>query len=222
MRIELRGLKKRFQTLQALKGLDLTIASGRHQALVGPNGSGKSTLIRAILGLIQCEGQVLLDGRSPYESRVELAQSIAYVPQVAPQLMASVQEIVDMVALTRGLDQERISSVAARFDLSLSALAAKSFRSLSGGMKQKLLLSIAFASPAKLFVLDEPTASLDLRAREAFYAVFQELPAGVTTLLCSHRLEELASLAEEVVALEEGAIAYSGPAADYGQARRSA
>ena len=65
MRIELQGAKKRFGKLEALRGVDLTLETGARATLVGPNGSGKSTLIRALLGLIDCEGRVALDGRSP-------------------------------------------------------------------------------------------------------------------------------------------------------------
>jgi ABC-2 type transport system ATP-binding protein len=215
MRIELQGAKKRFGKLEALRGVDLTLETGARATLVGPNGSGKSTLIRALLGLIDCEGRVLLDGRSPYENRVELAKRIAYVPQVAPQLGASVREILDMVVLTRGLRAGAIEEVAARFQLELPTILSRPFKNLSGGMKQKLLLSVAFASQASFVVLDEPTASLDVRAREVFFSLFSSLGAQVTTLLCSHRLEELRSLSNTVIALEDGRATYQGSAAAY-------
>lgn len=215
MRIELQGAKKRFGKLEALRGVDLTLETGARATLVGPNGSGKSTLIRALLGLIDCEGRVALDGRSPYENRVELAKRIAYVPQVAPQLGASVREILDMVVLTRGLRAGAIEEVAARFQLELPTILSRPFKNLSGGMKQKLLLSVAFASQASFVVLDEPTASLDVRAREVFVSLFSGLGAQVTTLLCSHRLEELRSLSSTVIALEDGRATYHGSAAAY-------
>ncbi len=219
MRIELQGAKKRFGKLEALRGVDLTLDHGARAALVGPNGSGKSTLIRALLGLIDCEGRVALDGRSPYENRVELAKRIAYVPQVAPQLGASVREILDMVILTRGLSPGAVAEIAERFQLDLPAILSRPFRNLSGGMKQKLLLSVAFASRASFVVLDEPTASLDVRAREVFFSLFSGLGPEVTTLLCSHRLEELRSLSSTVIALEDGRAAYQGSADAYAGAQ---
>ncbi len=88
MRIEIQGAKKKFGPLEALKDVSLVIPSGRRLALVGPNGTGKSTLIRALLGLIDCRGSVLLDGLSPFDDRVEVARRLAYVPQVAPALGA--------------------------------------------------------------------------------------------------------------------------------------
>ncbi len=215
MRIELRNVRKRFGRTEALRGIDLTLPSGRRVALIGPNGSGKSTLLRGLLGLLECDGEVLLDGRSPYDDRVELARKLAYVPQIAPQLSASVEEVVRLVALTRELELARIAAFAERLGLDLREIGKRPFRNLSGGMKQKLLLAFAFASRATLLVLDEPTASLDAGTRERFFELFEEVGEETTLLLCSHRLEELRHLADHVVALEEGRLAYDGSAAAF-------
>ena len=236
MRIELRNVRKRFGRMEALRGLDLDLPAGTRAALVGPNGSGKSTLIRALLGLLACEGEVRLDGRSPFEDRLLTARRLAYVPQTAPQLSASVEEVIHTVAFTRGLSPEAIGGVAARLDLDLAPIRARPFRNLSGGMKQKLLIAAAFAARSEehtselqslrhlaaafaarpaLLVLDEPTASLDARARERFHALCAELPAGTTLLLCSHRFEEIRHLADHVIALEDGRVTWDGPARDF-------
>lgn len=215
MRIELKNIRKRFAKTEVLRGIDLDIEAGRRVSLIGPNGSGKSTFLRAMLGLLECEGEVLLDGKSPYDHRVDLARKIAYVPQIAPQLSASVSEIVKLVSLTREIPASDIAKVAIRLDLDVEGIATRPFRNLSGGMKQKLLIAIAFASKPKLLVLDEPTASLDATARERFFALFDTVAQDVTLLLCSHRIEELRHLANHVVALDEGKIAYEGPATTY-------
>lgn len=212
MRIELSGVRKRFGAAEVLRGIDLVVPAGRRVALIGPNGSGKSTLLRSLLGLVACEGEVRLDGRSPFEDRVEVARRLAYVPQVAPQLGAPVRDVVDLVARTRELDPAAIYRVAARLELDVAALRGRPFRALSGGMKQKLLIALALASPASLLVMDEPTASLDAGARERFFLLCEELAPDRTLLLCSHRLEELRHLSEHVVSLEEGRVAYDGPA----------
>ena len=212
MRIELSGVRKRFGAAEVLRGIDLVVPAGRRVALIGPNGSGKSTLLRSLLGLVACEGQVRLDGRSPFEDRVEVARRLAYVPQVAPQLSAPVEDVVDLVARTRELAPADIARVAARLELDVAALRGRPFRALSGGMKQKLLIALALASPASLLVMDEPTASLDAGARERFFTLCEELGPGRTLVLCSHRLEELRHLSEHVVSLEEGRVAYDGPA----------
>lgn len=215
MEIELRAVAKRFGRTRALQGIDCRIPAGRKVALIGPNGSGKSTLIRAIMGLLSCEGEVLLDGKAPFADRIAVARRLAYVPQLPPQLAAPVGELVETVALTRGIDPSRIAAVARRLSLDVDAIRAKRFRDLSGGMKQKLLLALAFSSEASLLILDEPTASLDAHARDRFFELISELPEGVTVLLCSHRLEEMRHLADHVLALDEGTVAYDGVASAY-------
>lgn len=210
MRIELRGVRRSFGRTEVLRGIDLDVPTGRRLALIGPNGSGKSTLIRATMGLVACAGSVRVDGVDPFVSRVEVAQRLAYVPQVAPQLAATVAELVRTAAVTRGICLDAIAAEADRLELSLAAVADRPFRGLSGGMKQKLLVALAFAARPQLLVMDEPTASLDAKARERFFRLFDGLPANTTLVLCSHRLEELRHLATHVVELAEGRVAYDG------------
>jgi ABC-2 type transport system ATP-binding protein len=215
MKIEVRGARKRFGRVEVLRGVDLDIPPGRRVALVGPNGSGKSTLIRALLGLIDCEGTVLLDGRSPYEHRVETARRLAYVPQTPPALGASVSEILALVCLTRGLDLGALDGPARALDLQLGPIARRPFRNLSGGTKQKVLLAIAFAAAPSLLVMDEPTASLDEATRSGFFALCRGLPARTTMVLCSHRLDEVAVLADHVVTMAEGRVVFAGPVGEF-------
>jgi ABC-type multidrug transport system ATPase subunit len=219
MRIELDHVSKRFGALRALDDVCLDIPGGRRVALIGPNGSGKTTFTRAVLGLVAHDGAVRLDGRSPYERRAELARRLAYVPQIAPHMAATVAEIVGTVASLRGLPEARIAELAAELDLDVAPLRARPFRALSGGMKQKLLLALALAARPELLVLDEPTASLDARARARFGVLQQELTVGTTVILCSHRLEEIRAMVDHVVALADGRLVYDGPAARYLEAR---
>jgi ABC-type multidrug transport system ATPase subunit len=123
---------------------------------------------------------------------------------------ASVGELVGSIAAVRGLPVSRIAARAARLDLDLDAVAKKPFRSLSGGMRQKVLLALALAVDASLYVLDEPTASLDARARAAFLGLYESLAPEATLILCSHRLEEIRHLVDHVVALDEGKVAFAG------------
>ena len=213
MHIELAGVDKRFGKVHALRALDLALPPGARVALIGPNGSGKTTLIRVLLGLVQHGGQVRIDG-APVR-REALAPRVAYVPQIAPQLAASCRELVRTVAALRGLREDEVAELAARLELSLPAVAERPFRSLSGGSKQKLLIALALAARPDLLILDEPTASLDAEARGRFFALQRELAADATLILCSHRLEEIRSLVDHVVALEDGQLSYQGDAAHY-------
>jgi len=211
MRIEITDARKRFGRVEALRGVTLSVPTGSRVALIGPNGSGKSTLIRALLGLIEHEGVITLDGLSPWQRRVEIARRIAYVPQIAPALGATVREIVALACITRGLSPGAVSEVAARLDLDLAEIGRRSFKNLSGGMKQKALLALAFAARPSLLVMDEPTASLDVRARERFLQLSRELPPEVTVILCSHRLDDLEHLTDRVVEMGEGRVIADKP-----------
>jgi ABC-2 type transport system ATP-binding protein len=211
VRIEARGVFKRFGGVTALADVSFDVPPRSRVALVGPNGSGKSTLNRILMGLAACDGEVRVDGRCPFRERVAVARQMAYVPQVAPQLAAPVDEVVSAIARVRGIDRARIAELAAAFDLDPGALARRPFRALSGGTKQKLLIAIALAADARLLILDEPTGSLDARARERFFERFELLGPEVTLLLCSHRLEEIRPLVDRVLLLQEGRVGYDGP-----------
>ncbi len=206
MRLELAQVGKSFGKVKALRDVTLDIASGAKVALIGPNGSGKTTLIRVLMGLVDHRGRVTLDGDR---------RDIAYVPQVAPHMAASVDELVRAICELRSLPRDAVEAAARRLDLPLATLARREFRALSGGSKQKLLLALALAAKPRLLILDEPTASLDADARGRFLALQRELAADATLVLCSHRLEEIRSLVDHVVALEDGTVVHDGPAADY-------
>lgn len=215
MRIETRGLTRRFGRVEALRGVDLAIPSGRRIGLVGPNGSGKSTLLRVLMGLLNHGGEVRVGGLDPRRQRVELAGRLAYVPQIAPGLAATVAELARAVERLRGLDLAALRERAAALGLRWETIEGVPFRGLSGGMRQKLLIALALASRADLIVLDEPTASLDAATRETFFEMFGALPETTTSILCSHRLDEMRHLVDHVVCLEEGRVRFEGPAESY-------
>lgn len=213
MRVEVAGLTKRFGDLVALRDVSFALRSGGRTALVGPNGSGKSTLNRVVMGLLSFEGEVRVEGFSAREERVGIARRMAYVPQIAPSLAVPAGELVRALASVREIAPARVAGIAARLGLALDEIAPRPFRSLSGGMKQKLLIALALAVEARLLILDEPTGSLDARTRERFFPLFDELAGDATVILCSHRLEEVRHLADHVLLLDEGRLVYDGVAA---------
>ena len=215
--IEMTGVEKSYGKVMALRPLDLRIPAGAKVALIGPNGSGKTTLIRVLLGLVGHGGTVAFDGAKV--DPAAFARRLGYVPQVAPQWAATCGELVRTVAALRELPERDIYEVAAQLDLPLNTLAPRSFRTLSGGSKQKLLIALALAPRPDLLILDEPTASLDAAARSRFFAAWRQLCGDATLILCSHRLEEIRTLVDRVVALDEGALAYHGEALEYLGAR---
>jgi len=136
VRVEVREVTKRYGELLALDAVGFALDAGERVALMGPKGSGKSTLNRALMGLIRYEGEIRIDGVSPGEDRLDVARRIAYVPQVAPALAASVRETVRALARLRGMQVAQVAERAATLALDLEAVASRPVRSLSGGMKQ--------------------------------------------------------------------------------------
>lgn len=218
MRIELTDVRRAFGRVAALKGITAALPSGSRVALIGPNGSGKSTLLRILLGMVSCQGEARIDGLSPFADRATLAARLAYVPQVAPRIAVPVRDLVRAVANVRRLDATRIAASARELHLDLEEIAGRQLRDLSGGMRQKLLIALALAVDASLFVLDEPTASLDAEARQDFFRLIGDIPARATVVLCSHRLDELRQLTSHVLALRDGALDFAGATDDYLQA----
>ncbi len=206
MRIELRNVTKNYGPVAALRGISLSLASGSKIALVGPNGSGKSTLIRALLGMVRTGGEILVGGRDAYRDRNLLGSQLAYVPQSPPQFSSTVGELVKAVRLIRDLRHGEIERCAERLNLDLKAVAGKPVKELSGGMKQKLSLTLALAPRARLLVLDEPTASLDPESQGRFYEMLRERMREATLILSSHRLDEVRELVNSVVVLENGQV----------------
>jgi ABC-type multidrug transport system ATPase subunit len=213
MRVEGKAIWKRFGRVDALRGIDFTIPSGGKIGLIGPNASGKSTLIRIILGLLRSEGELLLDGEKKRE--MELADRIAYVPQIAPKFSASVGEVIKAITRVRKIPPEAVVECGKELSIDLRAVERQAFRNLSGGAKQKTLLSLALATRASLFVLDEPTASLDTQSRRDLFHLLSERTQDATVILCSHRLEEIRTVVDQVMVLEEGRLAYFGPTEAY-------
>ncbi|MBL8627726.1 MAG: ABC transporter ATP-binding protein [Myxococcales bacterium] len=214
MQLVLKHVGKRFGATAALTDVDLTIARGAKVALLGPNGSGKTTLTRALMGLIAADGEILIDG-TPLTDRLQIAGRLAYVPQIAPQMAASVDEIVRAIGELRGFPRAAVATIAGDLGLDLAQVGRRAMRALSGGMRQKLLLALALASRPELLILDEPTASLDATARARFFDHFARVAADATVILCSHRLDELRALVDHVVVLAEGRVVHDGPAAAY-------
>ncbi len=214
MKIEFRNLVKKFGRHTALCDINLRFENGSRTALVGPNGSGKSTLIRALMGTIQCKGNILIDEQE-LKRPPALDHSIAYIPQFAPLTRAPVRDLVKAVCLLRGLKRSLVEERADELAFDLRANLKKEVGALSGGMRQKLMISMALAAPVDLLVMDEPTASLDAEARSAFLQMFDRVAAETTVILASHRPDELRSLVDNIALLREGSVAHHGDARSF-------
>jgi len=205
---------KRFQRTDVLAGIDLEIDQGDRVALVGSNGAGKTTLIRCLLGEYQCQGKVSVNGQDPRQQRTEILKHVGFVPQISPPLKMPVGQLIRFAAGVSDSDPSRMLAVSAQLGLDADRIRRQPFNKLSGGQKQKLLISIALGRDCDLLVLDEPAANLDPEARHTFFQLLAARQAQVAMLISSHRLDEVAALVNRVVELDQGRIVLNDHVAD--------
>jgi ABC-2 type transport system ATP-binding protein len=202
--IQVEGLTKSFGSARALDGLDLTVTEGEVHGFLGPNGAGKSTTIRVLIGLVRADaGNVRLLGGDPWSDAVALHRQIAYVPgdvTLWPSLTGG--ETIDLLARMRGgIDEGRRAELIDRFGLDPS----KKARTYSKGNRQKVSLVSAFASNARLLLLDEPSSGLDPLMENVFQqCVTEARDRGATVLLSSHILAETEALCQRVTIIRAG------------------
>lgn len=197
---------KRFGQVTALDAVSLSIAPGARVALIGTNGSGKTTLLRALCGLLRVEGRVTLYGLDVAREPQRALRHLAYVPQLAPPLDAPVRELVRTACALRGVEPAAVAERASMLGLDLDAVAKTRVRDLSGGMKQKVLAALALAAEADVLVCDEPTANLDLQARDSFFSLVSQRPPDSILIVCSHRIEEVRQYVDRVVEMRDGRV----------------
>jgi ABC-2 type transport system ATP-binding protein len=208
--IEAHGLVKKFGRVRALDGLDLSVSEGEVHGFLGPNGAGKSTTIRVLLGLMRAsEGTASVLGLDPWTDLVKTHRDIAYVPgdvSLWPTLTGG--EAVDLLAGLRGGADDTLRAELIR-DFELDP--KKKARSYSKGNRQKVALVAAFARPAKLYILDEPTAGLDPVMESVFRRQIDRVKAeGATVLLSSHILSEVEELCDRVTIIRAGKTVETG------------
>lgn len=210
--LTIRNLRKTYDNgNQALKGIDLSVAAGDFYALLGPNGAGKTTAIGIITSLVnKTAGDVEIFGHS-IDSDLESAKAcIGLVPQeVNLNLWDSVGNIVTNQAgyygLSGKLARERVEKYLRA--LRLWDRRGDTARSLSGGMKRRLMIARALVHEPRLLILDEPTAGVDIEIRRSMWEFLRDINiAGTTIILTTHYLEEAESLCRNIGIIDEGRI----------------
>ncbi|SIQ81915.1 ABC transporter ATP-binding protein [Micromonospora avicenniae] len=209
--VRLTGLTRRFGSVRAVNGLDLAIARGTTLALLGPNGAGKTTAISMMLGLTQPDaGTVTLFGRTPTEA-VRAGRVGAMLQDSGVVPTATVREVVELARALypRPLATDRILAMAG-----LADRAGRRLDKLSGGEAQRARFAFALSGAPDLMVLDEPTAAMDVAARQAFWAAIHRYAAeGRTVVFTTHQLPEADEFADRVVVLAAGRVVADGPPA---------
>ncbi len=204
--IKFDNIRKTFRRTEVLKGLNLEINKGDRIALVGSNGAGKTTMIRCLLGEYTCEGQVLVNGLDPRIERELVLKNIGFVPQLPPPLKMPVGQLIEFSASVCDADPKEMIAVLERLGLNFDELKSRPFVKLSGGQKQKILISIALGREATILILDEPAANLDPDARHIFFQLLAEKKDKAVMLISSHRLDEVAALVNRVIEMDQGII----------------
>ena len=207
--IELQGVYKRFGRVQALDGVTLTVESGEFFGLLGPNGAGKTTLISILAGLSRADHGSLRVAGHDVRTDYQLARrALGVVPQeLVFDPFFSVRETLRIQSGYFGLrhNDDWIDHLIERLDLKDKANA--NMRSLSGGMKRRVLVAQALVHKPPVIILDEPTAGVDVELRQALWQFIRELnTAGHTIVLTTHYLEEAEALCGRIAMLKQGRI----------------
>jgi ABC-2 type transport system ATP-binding protein len=211
--IVLSGLVKTFRSPQgpvrAVRGIDVEISVGETVAFLGPNGAGKSTTIDMLLGLLPPDGgTVTLFGRPPADAIASGAVG-AMLQTGALIRDLSVRELVAMIAslYPAPLELDEVLELTG-----ISDIADRRTQKLSGGQTQRVRFAVALVSNPDLLVLDEPTVSMDVEGRHAFWTTMRDFAArGKTVLFATHYLEEADAYADRAILLANGRVVADGP-----------
>ncbi|MDB5797562.1 MAG: ABC-type multidrug transport system, ATPase component [Paucimonas sp.] len=207
--IQINEVKKRYGALQALDGVSLTIEDGEFYGLLGPNGAGKTTLISILAGLNRADsGNVTVRGHDVVTDYRNARSQLGVVPQeLVFDPFFTVRETLRMQSGYFGLRKNDAWIDEVMHHLDLTNKADANMRSLSGGMKRRVLVAQALVHKPPVIVLDEPTAGVDVELRQTLWKFISRLNReGHTVVLTTHYLEEAQALCNRIAMLRSGRV----------------
>ncbi len=219
--IQIRDLVKRYapagkgsEGKLALEGVSFDVPRGQVFGLLGPNGAGKSTLINTLAGLVtKSSGEIAIWGHDIDRDRRNAKSSIGIVPQeVVFDPFFTPLEVMELQAGLYGVPKARRRSMELLEAVHLGDKAHAYARSLSGGMRRRLLIAKALVHTPPILVLDEPTAGVDVELRRQLWDLVRQLNAsGVTVVLTTHYLEEAEELCDRIAIINHGRLITNRP-----------
>ena len=212
--VEVRGLRKSYGAVQAVRGIDLRVEPGEVFALLGPNGAGKTTTVEILEGhRTRDAGEATVLGHDPGRNERSLRERVGIVlQQTGVDEYLTVREVVEMVAgyYPSPRDVDEVIELAG-----LREQRDRRVRQLSGGQKRRVDLAVALAGDPELLFLDEPTTGFDPSARRQAWETVRGLAAlGKTIVLTTHFMDEAQALADRLAIIAEGRIIATGTAAE--------
>jgi ABC-2 type transport system ATP-binding protein len=214
--LHIEDLTKRYPTgVEALHNVSLDVEGGEFFGLLGPNGAGKSTLIHCTTGLAQpTSGRIQVFGHDAIDNYGEARQAVGLAPQeLNLDWFLTVEETLDYHAGYFGMPKrERRARAEELLEIfSLKDKRDERTRTLSGGMKRRLILARALMHRPRLLILDEPTAGVDIELRLELWQYIQRInQEGTTILLTTHYLEEAEQLCDKIAFINDGEIVAQG------------
>ena len=206
--LEVKGLTKKFKNQIAVNNVSISIREGSVYGLLGPNGAGKSTILKMITGIMKpSSGEILFEDHLWTRKDLKDIGALIEEPAIYPNLTA--KENLEVASTLYGLPKKRVEEV---LDIiGLRQAEKKKVRNFSMGMKQRLGLGMAIINNPKLLILDEPTNGLDPIGIEELRELIRSFPAmGITVILSSHILSEVAQVADKVGIISNGIVGYDG------------
>lgn len=210
--IALRGVRKNFGSVQAVRGIDLDISSGEVVAFLGPNGAGKTSTIDIILGLSQANaGTVTVYGMHP---RQAISRGLVSAVLQTGGLLKDFT-VAETVEYTASLftNTRPVAEVLQR--AGITSIADRLVGKCSGGEQQRLRFAMALLPDPELLILDEPTTGMDVEGRRSFWsAIRQDAARGRTVLFATHYLEEADAYADRIILLRHGKVVADGTSSE--------